>query len=153
MPPGFTASLARRLEQTSPFTAREAADGDRLQPGQILVAPGGRHLQFTSGGVVHLTDDPTVHGVRPAVDVTLASLAPLYGPRLLAVLLTGMGRDGARGLKLTQDRGGQTLAEDETTCVVYGMPKAAADMGAVGCLLPLPALAPAIARACGTIRR
>jgi len=103
--------------------------------------------------VVHLTDDPTVHGVRPAVDVTLASLAPLYGPRLLAVLLTGMGRDGARGLKLTQDRGGQTLAEDETTCVVYGMPKAAADMGAVGCLLPLPALAPAIARACGTIRR
>lgn len=149
MPPGFTASLARRLEQTSPFTAREAADGDRLQPGVILVAPGGRHLQFTSGGVVHLTDDPPVHGVRPAVDVTLASLAPLYGPRLLAILLTGMGRDGARGLKLALDRGGQTLAEDETTCVVYGMPKAAAEIGAVGSLLPLTALAPAIARACG----
>ena len=149
MPAGFTASLARRLEQTSPFEAREAAEGDRLRPGLILVAPGGRHLQFTSGGVVHLTDDPAVHGVRPAVDVTLASLAPLYGARLLAVLLTGMGRDGARGLKLTQDRGGQTLAEDETTCVVYGMPKAAFDLGAVGSLLPLPALAPAIARACG----
>lgn len=149
MPPGFTASLARRLEQTSPFEAREAAEGDRLRPGLILVAPGGRHLQFTAGGASHLTDDPAVHGVRPAVDVTLASLAPLYGARLLAVLLTGMGRDGARGLKLAQDRGGQTLAEDETTCVVYGMPKAAADLGAVGSLLPLPALAPAIARACG----
>ena len=132
MPAGFTASLARRLEQTSPFEAREAAEGDRLQPGLILVAPGGRHLQFTAGGVAHLTDDPPVHGVRPAVDVTLASLAALYGPRLLAVLLTGMGRDGARGLKMTQDRGGQTLAEDETTCVVYGMPKAAAELGAVG---------------------
>ncbi len=149
MPPGFTASLARRLEQTSPFTACEAADGDRLQPGRILVAPGGRHLQFAAGGVARLTDDPPVHGVRPAVDVTLASLAALYGPRLVAILLTGMGRDGARGLKLVSDRGGQTLAEDETTCVVYGMPKAAVELGAVGSLLPLPALAPAIARACG----
>lgn len=149
MPPGFTASLARRLEQTSPFEAREAADGDRLRPGLILVAPGGRHLQFGAGGVARLSDDPPVHGVRPSVDVTLASLAPLYGPRLLAVLLTGMGRDGARGLKLVSDGGGQTLAEDETTCVVYGMPKAAAALGAVGRLLPLPGLAPAIAAACG----
>ena len=148
MPPGFTASLARRLEQTSPFEVREAADGDRLQPGVILVAPGGRHLQFTCGGVARLTDDPPVHCVRPAVDVTLASLASLYGPRVVAVLLTGMGRDGARGLKLVSDRGGRTFAEDETTCVVYGMPKAAAEIGAVGCLLPLPALAPAIARVC-----
>ena len=148
MPPGFTGSLARRLEQTSSFTVREAAEGDRLQSGLILVAPGGRHLQFTSGGVARLTDDPPVHGVRPSVDVTLASLAPLYGSRLIAVLLTGMGRDGARGLKLVSDRGGQTLAEDETTCVVYGMPRAAAEIGAVGSLLPLPSLAPAIARAC-----
>ncbi len=148
MPTGFTASLARRLEQTSPFEVREAAEGDRLRPGLVLVAPGGRHLQFRAGGVAHLTDDPPVHGVRPSVDVTLASLAPLYGPRLLAVLLTGMGRDGARGLRMVSDRGGQTLAEDETTCVVYGMPKAAAEIGAVGGLLPLPALAPAITRAC-----
>ncbi len=148
MPAGFTASLARRLEQTSPFTAKEAEDGDRLRPGQILVAPGGFHLQFDAGGAARLSTEPPIHGVRPAVDITFASLARLYGAHLLAVLLTGMGRDGARGLKLIQDGGGRTLAEDETTCVVYGMPKAAAEMGGVGALLPLPALAPAIAKAC-----
>jgi len=148
MPPGFTASLARRLEQTSPFTAKEAEEGDRLRPGQILVAPGGFHLQFDAGGVARLTMEPPVHGVRPSVDITFASLSRLYGARLLAVLLTGMGRDGARGLKLIQDKGGHTLAEDETTCVVYGLPKAAVELGGVGSLLPLPALAPAITRAC-----
>ena len=148
MPPGFTASLARRLAQTSPFPAREAVDGDALLPGQILVAPGGHHLEFTGAGRARLTDDPPLHGVRPAADVTLASLTALHGPRVLAVLLTGMGRDGARGLKLLRDRGGETLAEDESTCVVYGMPRAAAEMGGVRHLLPLPALAPAIARLC-----
>ncbi len=149
MPPGFTASLARRLEQTTSFIVREAEEGDRLEPGRILVAPGGRHLQFDACGVAHLTSEPPVHGVRPSVDVTLASLAQQHGPRMMAVLLTGMGKDGARGLKTVLDRGGQTLAEDETTCVVYGMPKAAVELGGVGCLLPLPEIAPAIARACG----
>ena len=148
MPPGFTASLARRLSQTSPFPAREAAAGDTLAAGQILVAPGGSHLEFTAGGAARLTADPPLHGVRPAADVTLASLVALYGPRVLAVLLTGMGRDGARGLKLIFDKGGQTLAEDESTCVVYGMPRAAAELGAVQRLLPLPELAGAIARIC-----
>jgi two-component system chemotaxis response regulator CheB len=148
MPPGFTASLARRLEQTSPFKAKEAADGDRLRPGQILVAPGGHHLEFDAGGVARLTAEPPIHGVRPAVDITFASLAHLYGAHLMAVLLTGMGKDGARGLKMIQDRGGRTLAEDETTCVVYGMPKAAYELGSVGTLLPLPEIAPAIVRAC-----
>ena len=148
MPPGFTASLARRLEQTSPFTAKEAADGDKLHPGQILVAPGGHHLEFDAGGTARLTTEPPIHGVRPAVDITFASLAQIYGAHLLAVLLTGMGKDGARGLKLIHDKGGRTLAEDETTCIVYGMPKAAYDLGGVGCLLPLPEIAPAIARAC-----
>jgi two-component system chemotaxis response regulator CheB len=126
MPPGFTASLAQRLEQMSPFVVREAAPGDRLKAGQILVAPGGYHLQFDAGGAARLTEEPPIHGVRPAVDITLASLAHLYGSRLLAVLLTGMGKDGARAMKQVVDKGGLTLAEDETTCVVYGMPKAAA---------------------------
>lgn len=152
MPPGFTASLARRLEQTSPFTAKEAEEGDRLRPGQILVAPGGFHLQFDTGGTVRLSSEPPIHGVRPAVDITFASLARLYGTHLLAVLLTGMGKDGARGLKLVQDQGGVTLAEDETTCVIYGMPKAAAEIGGVGALLPLPALAPAITQASRNIK-
>ena len=149
MPPGFTASLAQRLEQMSSFVVREAAPGDRLKAGQILVAPGGHHLQFDAGGVARLTQEPPIHGVRPAVDITLASLAHLYGSRLLAVLLTGMGKDGARAMKQVVDKGGLTLAEDETTCVVYGMPKAAFDFGGVSRLLPLPEIAPAIARACG----
>lgn len=149
MPPGFTASLAQRLQQMSPFVVREAANGDRLKAGQILVAPGGHHLQFDAGGVARLTQEPPIHGVRPAVDITLASLAHLYGSRLLAVLLTGMGKDGARAMKQIVDKGGLTLAEDETTCVVYGMPKAAFDLGGVSRLLPLPEIAPAIARACG----
>lgn len=149
MPPGFTASLAQRLQQMSSFVVREAANGDRLKAGQILVAPGGHHLQFDAGGAARLTQEPPIHGVRPAVDITLASLAHIYGSRLLAVLLTGMGRDGARAMKQIVDKGGLTLAEDETTCVVYGMPKAAFDLGGVSRLLPLPEIAPAIARACG----
>ncbi len=144
MPAGFTASLARRLDDDSAFTVREAADGDRLQPGVALVAPGGRHLQFDGTGVARVSDEPPVHGVRPAVDVTLSSLARLYGDRTVAVLLTGMGKDGARGLKMIRDLGGRTLAEDESTCVVYGMPKAAADLVAVERLLPLPQIAGAL---------
>ena len=144
MPPGFTASLAQRLDGISPLTVREAADGDCLKAGLILVAPGGRHLEFDLDGRAHLTDAPPVHGVRPSVDVTLASLTRQYGPRITAVLLTGMGRDGARGLKMVHDLGGSTFAEDETTCTVYGMPKAAVELGGVGCLLPLPQIAPAL---------
>jgi two-component system chemotaxis response regulator CheB len=147
MPPGFTASLAQRLDAASPFSVREAAEGDTLQPGQALVAPGGRHLQFDARGVAHLSDEPPVHGVRPAVDVTLASLVRLYGARMVAVLLTGMGKDGARGLKSVRDLGGETFAEDASTCVVYGMPKAAAEMGGVCHLLPLPQLADAVSQA------
>jgi two-component system chemotaxis response regulator CheB len=145
MPSGFTASLARRLDDASPLCVREAIEGDPLRPGVVLVAPGGHHLMFDAHGAARLTDEPPIHGVRPAVDVTVASLAKLYGPRVVAVLLTGMGRDGARGLKTVSDGGGHTLAEDETTCVVYGMPKAAAEMGAVHQLLPLGQLADAVA--------
>ncbi len=144
MPAGFTASLAQRLDAVSALEVREAAEGDLLRAGRILVAPGGRHLEFDSSGAVHLSDDPPVHGVRPSVDVTLASLTRLHGGRVAAVLLTGMGRDGARGLKAVRALGGETFAEDETTCTVYGMPKAAVELGGVGFLLPLPQIAPAL---------
>lgn len=144
MPAGFTASLAQRLNGISPLEVREAAKGDCLKAGRILVAPGGWHLEFDQDGLVHLTDAPPVHGVRPSVDVTLASLTRLHGSRITGVLLTGMGRDGARGLKAIFDLGGSTFAEDETTCTVYGMPKAAVELGGVGCLLPLPQIAPAL---------
>jgi two-component system chemotaxis response regulator CheB len=144
MPPGFTASLAARLDSVSPYSVREAAEGDTLVKGMILVAPGGRHLQFEGTGRVRLSDEPPVHGVRPSVDVTLASLTRIYGGRTVAVLLTGMGKDGARGLKAVRDLGGTTLAEDESTCVVYGMPKAAVELRAVEHLLPLPQIGGAI---------
>ena len=150
MPPGFTASLAQRLDASSPLQVREASAGDPLEAGLILVAPGGRHLEFDAAGRAVLTDEPPVHGVRPAVDVTLASLTSLFGAGLTAVLLTGMGRDGARGLKILHDRGGRTLAEDESTCVVYGMPRAACELGGVERMLPLHELAAAIAE---TVRR
>jgi two-component system chemotaxis response regulator CheB len=145
MPAGFTRSLAQRLDALSPLCVREAEAGDVLTPGQVLIAPGGHHLTFHASGAAVLTDEPPVHGVRPAVDVTLASLIGLYGRKVVAVLLTGMGRDGARGCKTLHDLGGSTLAEDESTCVIYGMPRAAWELGGVGRMLPLPELAAAAA--------
>jgi two-component system chemotaxis response regulator CheB len=147
MPPTFTSSLAKRLNSDSAISVCEASNGSKLTPGLALVAPGGFHMEFDSNGVARLTLDPPMHGVRPAVDVTVNSLVRIFGAHTLAVLLTGMGHDGARGLKAVHDCGGQTMAEDESTCVVYGMPKSAVEMGAVDRLLPLPQLASAVVEA------
>ncbi len=147
MPTGFTQSLARRLDGACPYEVREAESGDALQPGVALVAPGGRHLELGHDGRVRLSDGPPVHNVRPAVDVTLASLVRVFGGRALAAaLLTGMGEDGARGLKAVRQAGGTTFAEDASTCVVYGMPKAAVELDAVDHLLPLTSMGSAIAQ-------
>jgi len=150
MPPGFTATLAERLEKTSHFTVREAENGDRLTAGTILIAPGGHHLVFDSSGLAHLNDDPPLHGVKPSIDITFSSLIKTYGSNMLGVILTGMGKDGARSLKDLADLGGTTFAEDESTCVVYGMPKAAYELGGVGHLLPITQIASALTRACGS---
>ncbi len=147
MPCGFTAALAKRLNEACDYEIREAATGDMLRPGLALVAQGGKHLEFSSDGRARLTETPPVHNVRPSVDVTLASLVQAYSGRIMAVLLTGMGDDGARGLKAVRHLGGITFAEDASTCVVYGMPKSAVEMDAVDHLLPLPAIAPAIVEA------
>ncbi len=144
LPELFTAMLASKLEEESHFRVREAINGDVLRAGTILVAPGGKHLQFDKNGVAELNNAPTVHGVRPSIDVTLASLIPLYREKMVAVLLTGMGRDGAAGLKALKELGGETIAEHESTCVVYGMPKTAVEMGAANQVLPLPIIADAI---------
>lgn len=144
LPEIFTTMLASKLNEESPFEVREAKPGDTLRAGTILIAPGGKHLQFDKRGVAELTDAPTVHGVRPSIDITMASLIPIYREKLIAVLLTGMGRDGAAGMKGVHDLGGQTIAEHESTCVVYGMPKTAVDMGAASQVLPLPEIADAI---------
>lgn len=144
MPPGFTGALARRLDEACAYDVREASDGDRLQPGLALVARGGQHLEFGMDGVARLSEAPAVHNVRPSVDVTIASLIQAFGGRTMAVLLTGMGEDGARGLKAVRSLGGTTFAEDASTCVVYGMPKAAVEMDGVDHVLPLDCLASGI---------
>jgi two-component system chemotaxis response regulator CheB len=144
MPPGFTQSLAKRLDAAGGPTVREAVDGESLEAGTILVAPGGYHLVVRPDATVQLSSEPPIHGVRPSIDVTLDSVARSFGRRSIAVLLTGMGKDGARGLKLLRDMGARTFAESESSCVVYGMPKAAFEMHAVETMLPIDEMAPAI---------
>lgn len=131
MPAGFTAALAERLDATSRVSVREAQTGDRPFPGTVLIAPGDKHLEFDERGFCVLTDGPMVNGCRPAADVTMMSAAKVYERRSLAVVMTGMGKDGAAGALAIKRVGGKTLAQDQATSVIYGMPKAAIDMGAI----------------------
>jgi len=147
LPAGFTAALAERLDSISAVRVREAAHGDLVEAGLVLIAPGDRHLEFDDQGRVRLVDGPELHGVRPAADVTMRSAAQVFGRRAIGVVMTGMGRDGAEGLKAIKDAGGATLAQDQPTSVVYGMPRAAAETGAVDRVVPLDDLADAIRRA------
>lgn len=131
MPAGFTGPLAERLDAVSRVSVREAQQGDRPLAGGVLIAPGDRHLEFDDRGFVTLTDGPMVNGCRPAADVTMASAAKVYGKRTLAVVMTGMGKDGAAGALAIKRAEGKTLAQDKETSVIYGMPKAALDTGAI----------------------
>lgn len=146
MPPGFTRSLAGRLDGLAALRVKEAEDGDRLRRGLALVAPGGRHLVVAGPDHVRLTDDPPQHGVRPAVDPTLESAARHFGSRLLAVILTGMGFDGSRGALAVRRAGGRCVAEHPSTCVVYGMPRAVVEMGLADQVLPVHDIPAAIVR-------
>ncbi len=131
MPAGFTATLADRLNAVSRVTVREAQMGDRPVAGTVLIAPGDRHLEFDDRGLVMLTDGPMVNGCRPAADVTMMSAARVYVRRCLAIVMTGMGKDGAAGALAIKRADGKTLAQDKETSVIYGMPKAAVDLGAI----------------------
>jgi two-component system chemotaxis response regulator CheB len=147
MPASFTKSFAERLNRTSAATVAEARDGDPLVPGRVYVAPGGDfHLEVE--GTRHLRcrvshGDP-VSGHCPSVDVLFSSVARTAKDHAVGVILTGMGRDGAKGLLAMRQAGAKTLGQDEATCVVYGMPRAAFDLGAVERQLPLEKLGPAI---------
>ena len=150
IPPNFSRMMAERLNDLCPFEVREAADGDDLRPGLCLVAPGDFHLALTRSGRgyrARLTQSPPVHHCRPAVDVLFRSAAEHAGPRAVAVLLTGMGMDGARGLQALRATGACTLAEHEESCIVYGMPKAAIEMGAAEQAVTLPRMPQAILQA------
>jgi two-component system, chemotaxis family, protein-glutamate methylesterase/glutaminase len=147
MPAGFTASLAERLDAGSALQVREARAGDRLLPGTALVAPGDFHVRIDRAGKVVLDQGPRVHGVRPSVDVTLASAAQHFGGRVVAAVLTGMGQDGAQGALSVRQAGGRVLAEDESTCVVYGMPRAVVERNAAHQVVRLDGMGAAIANA------
>ncbi len=152
MPERFTAAFAERLARTTSFVASEAADGDVVAAGRVLVAPGGRHLEVRRGidGVLRaaIVAPAAVQDARycPSADVLFASVARAAGSRACAIVLTGMGQDGRAGVRAVKGAGGLTLAESEDTAVVYGMPQAAADSGAVDEVLALPGLAERIRR-------
>jgi two-component system chemotaxis response regulator CheB len=141
MPAGFTAALAERLDASSKVSVREAQQGDRPLAGGVLIAPGDKHLEFDERGMVLLTDGPMVNGCRPAADVTMISAAKVYGRRTLGVVMTGMGKDGAAGALAIKKAEGKTCAQDQHSSVIYGMPKAAVDAGAIDEVLPLADLA------------
>ena len=133
---GFTEGLASWLDQETALTVAEARDGEPLRPGRVVLAPTGRHLVL-SRGASHLSDAPAVDTFKPSVTPLFSSAARHYGPRASGVLLTGMGRDGADGLKSIQEAGGATLVQDESTSAVFGMPRAAIELGAADRVLPL----------------
>jgi two-component system chemotaxis response regulator CheB len=146
MPPGFTKSLANRLNEISAVQVKEAEEGDLVSAGRVLVAPGGYHMTVGPDGRVHLDQEPSLHGVRPAVDKLFESLAPLYGNRMVGIILTGMGYDGAKGMGQLKKRGATTIAEDASTCIVYGMPKVVIELGLADQVLPVHEIPEAVVR-------
>ncbi len=152
MPEHFTASFAKRLDGACAMTVREARDGDVLAPGLALVAPGGKHLVVQANGarwVARVKDGPKVHHQRPAVDVTFHSLARCAGRNVVAALLTGMGADGGKGLLALREAGAHTIAQDEATSVVWGMPREAVELDAAVDVLPLGEVAEGLLHALG----
>jgi two-component system chemotaxis response regulator CheB len=144
MPEGFTEMFSRRLDDICAIRVKEAQSGDLLLPGRALVCPGNRHMRvkrMARGPVAVLSDEPRTNGHRPSVDVLFASVAEEFGKNSIAVIMTGMGEDGANGLGLVKEAGGVTIAQNEESCVVYGMPKAAIERGYAARVVALEALA------------
>jgi two-component system, chemotaxis family, protein-glutamate methylesterase/glutaminase len=141
MPPGFTRSLAQRLNEHSPLTVQEAQDGDRLARGLALLAPGDFHLRFKGDRQVTLDQSPRRQHVRPAVDVTMESACEYRHAAVIGVVLTGMGADGTAGAACIKAAGGRIIAEDETTSLIYGMPRSIIEAGLADRIVPLPKVA------------
>ena len=147
MPKGFTESFAKSLDRDSEIDVKEAADGDTVIPGRALVAPGNSHLLLTRSGAVYqarVKEGPHVNRHRPSVDVLFKSVAAYAGRNAVGIIMTGMGNDGAAGLKLMHDAGAPTIAQDEESCVVFGMPREAIKLGAADQILPLDQIPAAI---------
>lgn len=140
MPEGFTKSLANRLNSISNINVKEAENGETLEKGYCYIAPGNHHMVVRENNgkvIINLNKNQPVSGHRPSVDVMMESVANIKAMKKIAVIMTGMGSDGASGIKKILDSGGYTIAQDEESCVVYGMPKAAVNSGAINKILPL----------------
>lgn len=148
MPYPFTSALAERLASKCKIEVMEARGGDKVKKGKAFIGVGGQHLTVDSGGRLKLLNTDRVHGVYPSTDVLMSSVAEVYGEKALGVVLTGMGRDGAAGVVSIKSRGGSAIAQDESTSLVYGMPKAAIETGCIDEVVPLPKIARAIVRYC-----
>jgi two-component system chemotaxis response regulator CheB len=148
MPRGFTSSFANRLNSKSALQVKEASPGDALHQGVAYVAPGDYHL-IVKDASLNLVKGLKLHGVRPAIDFTMESAALKYGRRTIGVLLTGMGIDGAAGMKAIKEKGGSTIVQDEETSLVFGMPRAAIKLGCIDEVLPLERIPEKIARILG----
>lgn len=144
MPAGFTRSLAERLNSLSPLSIKEAEPGDAVEVGRGLLAPGGFHMTIDENEQIALNQNPPVQGVRPAVDVTMASVAQRYGASAIGVVLTGMGHDGTTGATLIRNGGGRIIAEAEATSVVWGMPRSVVEAGQADEVVPLAEVAAAV---------
>lgn len=150
MPPNFTKSFAQRLNSICQINVHEAKDGERILPGNAYIAPGDKHMTLVRSGAdyrIKLDDGPLVCGHKPAVDVMFNSLAKVVGKNAIATILTGMGKDGAAGLLSLRQSGAITMAQDEASCVVYGMPKAAVDIGATKHIIELGKMSKALTKA------
>jgi two-component system chemotaxis response regulator CheB len=151
MPDGFTEMFAKRLDECSPLRVKEAQSGDLLLAGRALICPGNRHMKVKRlplGNVAVLSEEDRVNGHRPSVDVLFRSVAEEFGPQSIAVLMTGMGEDGASGMGAIQSAGGLTIAQSEESCVVFGMPRAAIERGYAIRVVSLEALPSALQAQC-----
>jgi two-component system chemotaxis response regulator CheB len=143
MPPGFTRSLAERLDKVCPIKVKEAVHGERVVESQVYLAPGGYHL-LADKGVVSLSEAAPVNHVRPSVDVMMESLAKVYGRSVVGIILTGMGKDGSDGMAMIKEKGGKTIVQDPATAVIPGMPQAVIQRGLADKILPLDQIASTI---------
>lgn len=137
MPAGFTKAFADRLNNNSDIRVVEAFDGQVVEKDVVYIAPGGYHMEIGMDKKIHLNTEPSLWGVRPAVDKLFVSASKVYGSKLMSIILTGMGRDGANGVIDIKKKGGFTISEDQSTCTIYGMPKAAFETGMVDEVLPI----------------
>ena len=148
MPPVFTKSLANRLDELSNIRVKEAEPGDQIKTGHALLAPGNYHMEVKMGDRITVNQKPPIGGLRPSVDITMLSASLAYGASTVGVILTGMGSDGTKGAASIKAAGGRMLAQDEASCIVYGMPRSVAESGYADKVVSLHDMAAEIVKMC-----